>query len=315
MLTRSIENAQKKVEGRNFDIRKHVLQYDDVVNKQRTVIYDERRRILHGESLKEQTYGFIRKAVERVVSEHSARTGRHFDVDLAELLVDVQQNFPLYGISTADFESKEPEELSDFLEQRVLALYEQKETEVGRAVLRTQFPDITEEMLAAKAREIGALQMREIERVITLKAIDEQWIDHLNMLDHLRSGVSLRGYGQQDPVVVYAQEAFDEFDNLKERIQLDVIRKVFLVRVQEPKVERVSAYNIRGAGRAVPGTVDETGKRIAEKRLAPKIGRNMKCYCGSGKKYKQCHLPQDGGNPPEDWSEQYIRHYGEVPVG
>jgi len=314
LLSRSIENAQKKVEGRNFDIRKHVLQYDDVVNKQRTVIYDERRRILAGENLKEQTVGFIKKAVERVVNTHASRSGRHYEADYEALVAEAMQSFPISEFTAEDIEGKSPEEIIAMLEGKVLNLYEQKEVEVGHAILRMQFPDASEEQIATKAQEVGAAQMREIERVITLKCIDEEWIDHLNMLDELRSGVSLRGYGQQDPVVVYAQEAFAEFENLKERIQLDVIRKVFLVRLQEPKVERVSAYNIRGAGHAQPGLVDERGKRIAEKRAAPKLGRNTKCYCGSGKKYKQCHLPIDNGEPPEDWVEQYTKHYGEVPA-
>jgi preprotein translocase subunit SecA len=167
--------------------------------------------------------------------------------------------------------------------------------------------------LASRAAAYGEPTLREYERVIMLRTIDEHWIDHLNMLDHLRSGVSLRGYGQQDPVVVYAQEAFDAFENMKETIQLDVIRKLFALQLKGPKIERTSAYNVRGAGRMQPGMVDERGKRISARKTAAKIGRNMKCYCGSGKKYKQCHYRIDEGNPPDDWEAQYEKAYGEAP--
>ena len=314
LLTRSIENAQKKVEGRNFEARKHVLQFDDVMNKQRTVIYDERRRILEGGDLRDQTLGFIRSAVERVVNNNVVAHGRNVEVDYEALALEARQNFPMPTLEPEHFQGKTQAEMAELLYDMVFILYERKEEEIGRFILWQNNPEISEAELAARAREAGEPSMRELERVITLKSIDENWIDHLNMLDHLRSGVSLRGYGQQDPVVVFAQEAFDAFENMKEQVQLDVIRKLFMVRlqVQEP-IERKSAYNIRGAGRAEPGMTDEMGKRVSERRLAEKLGRNMPCYCGSGKKYKKCHLPLDRGNPPEDWVEQYVKHYGEEP--
>jgi len=314
MLTRSIENAQKKVEGRHFDIRKHVLQYDDVMNKQRSVIYEERRRILHGGDLREQTLDFLRDSVQSVVEANTIREGRQIEVDFEGVVVLAKQSFPLGELAPAEMEGKSPEEITETLEERVIGLYEGKDEEIGRVLLKLENPEISEEELAAQAAEEGGPKMRELERVITLRAIDEHWIDHLNMLDHLRSGVSLRGYGQQDPVVVFAQEAFDEFERFKDRIRLDVIRKVFLVHVAEPKIERTSAYNIKGAGRAMPGMVDARGKRIARIKVVPKLGRNMKCYCGSGKKYKKCHMQQDNGNPPENWPELYEKAYGEPPA-
>ena len=361
MLTKQIENAQKKVEGRNFDIRKHVLQYDDVMNKQRTVIYDERLNILRGGNLEDQTKDFIHGAVERVVNANAYREGRTYHVNFDDLMAEARQSFPIGDIDPAELEDKAPEEIVEILNERVLQLYELKEVEFGRVVLifiRSAHVDLQEGRppqnlnlvdsqrrtmgveredvkqwlsesvalleqyeanpkdpeLIHKVAAFGAPSLREWERVITLKAIDEHWIDHLNMLDHLRSGVSLRGYGQQDPVVVFAQEAFDAFENMKESIQLDVIRKVFTVQLQEPKVERTSVYNVRGAGRMQPGSVDTRGKRVAERKTAPKIGRNMKCYCGSGKKYKQCCMRiNEGGNPPDDWHEQYEKNYGEAP--
>ncbi len=335
MLTKAIENAQKKVEGRNFDIRKHVLQYDDVVNKQRMVIYDERKRILTGDDLREQTLGFIKNAVRLVVESATSGEGRNQVVDFEELLPELLRNFPISDLTPADLEGKSPEELRRFLEARVLALFEEKEREVGEAILKRFRPDMSEEDQKANAVEAGQLQMREIERVITLRSLDEGWIEHLNMLDHLRSGVGLRGYGQQDPVVVFAQEAFTEYQAFKDQLQLDVIRKCFLVRVDVPEPqEQRSAYNVKQAakpvatslgtsspapqgqfagGAAAPGGSTESGQRVAVQRTAPKIGRNTRCYCGSGKKYKQCHLPIDNDNPPEDWPEQFFKAYGHAP--
>jgi preprotein translocase subunit SecA len=323
LLTRSIENAQKKVEGRNFDIRKHTLQYDDVMNKQRQVIYGERRRILEGGSLKEAVSGYIDNAVKKVVEESTVRHGREWTVDYEGLIQAARGNFPIGELTLEDIEGKSPDEITEMFQRKVHNLYDQKELEIGRAVIMRMNPESAPEQVEAGAREVGAQHMREIERVVTLKSIDENWIEHLNMLDHLRSGVSLRGYGQQDPVVVYAQEAFAAFDTLKQDIQLDVIRKMFLVRIEAPVVERKSAYNIQaqgkpgtaGGGPVTPGGTTESGQRIAVK-AGPKLGRNAKCYCGSGKKYKQCHLPLDGGEAPDNWPELYEKAYGEsAPVG
>jgi preprotein translocase subunit SecA len=249
----------------------------------------------------------------------TARAGRDATVDYAELALELMKTFPLGSLRPEDMEGMTPEELTAEFERRVLGLYEGKEEEIGRVVLLNQNAAATDEELAQQARAAGAPHLREIERVITLRSIDENWIDHLNLLDHLRSGVSLRGYGQQDPVVIYAQEAFAEFETLKEQIEQDVVRKIFLIRVQEPErqaQQQRSVYNIRGTSRPEePGTrTDETGKRLSEQRGAPKIGRNTKCYCGSGKKYKQCHLAQDNGNPPDNWPEMYEKAYGEPPA-
>jgi preprotein translocase subunit SecA len=314
LLSKSIENAQKKVEGHHFDIRKHLLQYDDVNNKQRQVIYDERRRILEGASLREQILEFINTAVQRVVEDATLRQGRATEVDYEHLVAEAKANFPLPSLTEDDLSGKRPAEITELLSARVQALYETKERQIGRVVLRRMNPEITPEELAEKELATGEPHMRELERVFTLRSIDENWIDHLNMLDHLRSGVSLRGYGQQDPVVVYAQEAFDAFGEMKERIQADVIRKLFMVQIrEEPQVERTNVYNVRAQGRLMPGQTDERGKRLSAKRTGGKIGRNMKCYCGSGKKYKKCH-GQNEDTPPDNWEELYIQAYGEAPL-
>ena len=322
MLSRSIENAQKKVEGRHFETRKHILQFDDVMNKQRTVIYGERDRILTGGDLRDQTLDFIKAAVDRVVDDNNALHGRDSQINEAGVLTDARTNFPLHDLSPDDIRGRSTQEIRDLLFERVVEKYDDKQREIGEYILRRNNPDVSEAEIREKSFEMGAQSMREIERVISLKAIDEHWIDHLSLLDELRSGVSLRGYGQQDPVVVYAQEAFAEFENLKETIQLDVIRKIFLVRinVEEQKPQLRSASNIRAenkppAGSAVAGGAAQGPPVKVEtaRRAASKISRNAKCYCGSGKKYKQCHITIDNGNPPEDWEVQYEQHYGEKP--
>jgi preprotein translocase subunit SecA len=160
--------------------------------------------------------------------------------------------------------NKEPEEIREYLHELSVAFYELKE------------------------EEVGAEGMREIERVITLRTIDENWIDHLNILDHLREGVGLRGYAQVDPIVVYAQEAYEMFDALKERVGTEVITKLFRVAVRKNQdIERKSAFSIHGMGRGAEGGVS-SGKQTQVKRTLPKVGRNDPCPCGSGKKYKQC---------------------------
>ncbi|MCB1185574.1 preprotein translocase subunit SecA [bacterium] len=323
MLTRSIENAQKKVEGRHFETRKHILQFDDVMNKQRQVIYGERDRILSGGDLRAQTLEFIKGAVDRVVDDNSAAHGRDIEINEPGIFQDAKQNFPLYDLEPEHIKGRSTQEIKDLLFDMVVKRYDDKQKEIGEFILRRQNPDVSEAEIAEKAFDTGAASMREIERVISLKAIDEHWIDHLSLLDELRSGVSLRGYGQQDPVVVYAQEAFAEFENLKETIQLDVIRKIFLVRlnVEEQKPQARSSYNIRSESKPVEPGTGGGGTAVAERvrvettrRAAAKISRNAKCYCGSGKKYKQCHIKEDNGNPPEDWVEQYEQHYGEKPA-
>jgi preprotein translocase subunit SecA len=266
LLTKSIESAQRKVEGRNFEIRKSVLQYDDVMNTQRDVIYTERRRILHGENMREQMLTFIGELVDGLMAKVVLETTRKkHDVDVEALLQELQSSLPLLQVDPERIEHKEPEEIKEYLQEIALAFYEQKE------------------------EEVGAEAMRELERVITLRTIDENWIDHLNILDHLREGVGLRGYAQVDPIVVYAQEAYELFDALKARIGTEAITKLFRISVRkEQDIERKSAFNIHGMGRGAEGGVGGQQRQSQVKRTQPKVGRNDPCPCGSGKKYKHC---------------------------
>jgi len=266
LLTKAIENAQKKVESHNFDIRKTVLQYDDVMNKQREVIYAERRKILMGENLRDQTLGFMEGMVNSLVDRHVHQSTRaKYEVDYERLYAEIAQRLPLKDFSYEEIEGKEPDVLKRIIYEKAVESYEEKEQAIG--------PEL----------------MREIERVITLRTIDENWIDHLNALDHLREGIGLRGYAQVDPIVVFAQEAFELFDALKVKIQTDVVTRIFRVQVREEKpVERKSAYNILGAYQPT-STGDSRRGGVTLKRKIPKVGRNDPCPCGSGKKYKKCH--------------------------
>ncbi len=267
LLSKAIESAQRKVEGRNFEIRKSVLQYDDVMNIQRGVIYSERRRILLGENMREQMLTFIDEMVDVTVDKYIYETVRKkHEVDEDAMLQEIRSTLPLLPFEPEQIHKKEPQEIKEYLRELSLAFYEQKE------------------------EEVGAEGMREIERVITLRTIDENWIDHLNILDHLREGVGLRGYAQVDPIVVYAQEAYELFDALKGRIGTEVIRKLFRVSVRkDQEIERKNAYSIHGTGRGAEGGVTGAQQRQTQVvRTQPKVGRNDPCPCGSGKKYKQC---------------------------
>jgi len=268
-LTKAIESAQRKVEARNFEIRKSVLQYDDVMNKQREVIYSERRRILLGENMREQMLEFIDEMVNGLIDQFVYETTRkQHEIDTESMLQELGTKLPLMHVDPERLHDKDVDEIRNYIRETIVAFYEEKEKEAG--------PEV----------------MREIERVVTLRTIDENWIDHLNILDHLREGIGLRGYGQVDPIVVYAQEAFELFDALKGRIGSEVIEKIFRLAVQkEHEVERKSAYNIHGMSRGAEGGAGRPGQRQQKgtlKRVQPKVGRNDPCPCGSGKKYKHC---------------------------
>ncbi len=266
IVTKSIERAQKKVESRNFDIRRHVLQYDDVMNKQRAVIYQDRENILSGVDMREQVSSFLATAMEDVVRGNLHYTDRNQEViDVEGLWRELNLTLPIPDYFTA-------------------ARIEGKDA----GALISELQELAEELYEAKEAEIGVETMRELERYLTLRSIDEQWIDHLNVMDHLREGVGLRGYGQEDPVAVYAKEAFDHFETLKTSIQKDVVSKIFRVRIMthEEEEQKKSAYNIAGYSSADGGTAQ---RQRTVRRKEEKVGRNDPCPCGSGKKYKQCH--------------------------
>jgi len=255
MLTKSIEGAQKKVEGRNFGIRKHVLQYDDVMNKQREIIYAERRRVLEGENLKEQIENMIHSLIEDGVISYSQGDG--FD---AEKFVEYMYNLfmPRGSIEVSDIENLKTEEITEKVFEIAMKIYNGKE------------------------ERIGSERMREVERVILLQSVDSHWIDHIDAMDQLRQGIGLRAIGQQDPVIAYTDEGFDMFNEMNAHIKEDTIKYLFNITIEEP-VERKQVIDVDHLSSNIDEDADN--KTVRKEETA---GRNDDCPCGSGKKYKKC---------------------------
>ena len=254
MLTKSIEGAQKKVEGRNFGIRKHVLKYDDVMNKQREIIYAERRRVLEGENLKEQIENMIHSLIEEGVMSYS-QDG--FD---AERFVEYMYNLfmPRGSIEVSDIENLKAEEVIEKVYEIAMKIYNGKE------------------------ERIGSDGMRELERRILLQSVDTHWIDHIDAMDQLRQGIGLRAIGQQDPVIAYTDEGFNMFNEMNSHIKEDTIKYLFNISIEEP-VERKQVIDVDH----LSSNLDEDADNKTIKK-EESIGRNDDCPCGSGKKYKKC---------------------------
>ena len=255
MLTKSIEGAQKKVEGRNFGIRKHVLQYDDVMNKQREIIYAERRRVLEGENLQEQIEGMIHSLIEETVISFSQE-----EVFDGERFVEYMYNLfmPRGSIEVSDIENLKQEEIIEKVFEIAMKIYNGKE------------------------ERIGSDRMREVERVILLQSVDSHWIDHIDAMDQLRQGIGLRAIGQQDPVIAYTDEGFNMFNEMNSHIKEDTIKYLFNITIEEP-VERKQVIDVDH----LSSNADEDGDNKTV-RKDDSTGRNDDCPCGSGKKYKKC---------------------------
>lgn len=254
MLTKSIENAQKKVEGRNFSIRKHVLQYDDVMNKQREIIYAERKRVLEGENLKEEIeamiYSIIEQAVDMYLNENGLDEEAFKDYMYSQFM-------PKGSIEIEDMDKLSPKDVIEKVYEIAIKIYSSKE-----------------EM-------IGSDRFREIERVVLLQSVDNHWIDHIDAMDQLRQGIGLRAIGQQDPVLAYTNEGFDMFNEMNHHIKEETIKYLFNITVEE-KVERKQVVDVEYlSSNIVDGEVQQVKK-------GPETGRNEECPCGSGKKYKNC---------------------------
>ena len=255
ILSKSIEGAQKKVEGRNFGIRKHVLQYDDVMNKQREIIYAERRRVLDGENLQEQVQGMIKSIIEQAANMYSTESGFNED-GFKDYLYHIFM--PKGSIEIPDMEKLKIEEIIE------------------------QTYEIAMKIYGGKEERIGSERMREVERVILLQSVDSHWIDHIDAMDQLRQGIGLRAIGQQDPVVAYKMEGFDMFDEMTKHIQEDTVRYLFNITIEEP-VERKQVIDVDHLSSSA--TDDPDNKTV---KKDDHIGRNDDCPCGSGKKYKKC---------------------------
>lgn len=255
MISRGLENAQKKVEGRNFSIRKNVLEYDDVINQQREVIYGERRKVLYGEELKETILSMMDDVIHQLVESFAGEAKYSDEWDLPGLYAYVEQNvIPNMDFKVEDLVGMTKHDMRDFLATRTKHLYEVRE------------------------QELGAETMRDIEKAIMLRIIDEKWMDHIDAMDQLRGGISLRAYAQRDPLIEYKFEAFEAFQDMIFAIKEDVVRYILRMRVVAKPEERKMVANHGGGEDGVKKPV----------KVGEKVGRNDPCPCGSGKKYKKC---------------------------
>jgi len=259
VLSNAIENAQKRVEGKNFDIRKHVLQYDDVMNQQREVIYAQRKRVLDGENLKESILKMVENVIDRVIELYTGENP-HPDEWNVKGLIEYAESIFLpknsFHVTREQIESLTKEHLKEQLLSIALKRYEEREQEIGSEV------------------------MREFERVVMLQVVDRKWMDHIDNMDQLRQGIGLRAYGQRDPVIEYKFEGFEMFEEMIRNIQEDTVRIIYNAHLQQPpKREKVAEPLQASHGDAPASKTVVKGK---------KIGRNDPCPCGSGKKYKKC---------------------------
>lgn len=260
LLSKSIENAQKKVEGRNFGIRKHVLQYDDVMNKQREIIYGQRNKVLHGEDLRDNVMNMIEKVIDRTIPIYTEGYKYPEEWDLNGLMNHLQPIFlPQGSITFDDIESLTLETLKSAILEKAKEIY------------------------AVKEAEITPERMREVERAILLRVVDLHWIDHIDAMDDLKQGIGLRAIGQQDPVIAYKMEGFDMFDEMIANIQEETVKALFHATIQTETERKAVAKVTNTSG---TGDAEVTKKPV---KVDKKVGRNDPCPCGSGKKYKKCH--------------------------
>ncbi len=261
LVTRSIESAQKKVESRNFDMRKHVLEYDDVMNQQREVIYEQRRQILMKGDLRENIIDMINRVVDRTMTMYAPPDVYCEDWDLPAMITYAEEFYAPEGTLTVEkLQAMSREEMDEYLHKLAITHYEERENMMG--------PEI----------------MRELESLVMLKVVDSQWMEHLDAMDMLREGVGLRAYGQRDPLVEYKFEAYDMFEAMKSAIQDDIVRYIYRVNlVSQPKVED----HLANASVNNPNGDSETEKKQPVHNKE-EIGRNDPCPCGSGKKFKNC---------------------------
>ncbi len=271
MLTKQIESAQKRVEGHNFDIRKHVLQYDDVMNQQREIIYAQRKQVLAGEDMRAEIMNMLDQLIEKMVSEHCPKGTISEEWNLASLRTEVEKYFPVAGYDGAGqwFEGLSEKEMIALTQEHI----EESLLKTGKACYEAR----------KKAAEEAGADFSEIERVLLLRAVDNHWMDHIDDMDQLRTGIGLRAIAQRDPVIEYKFEGFAMFESMIEGIQEDTLRMLFHVSVQRPLEREQQALPLK----ATHG--DEEPEQKKPVRTSEKVGRNAPCPCGSGKKYKNCH--------------------------
>ncbi len=269
LISKAVENAQKKVEGRNFSTRKHVLQYDDVMNAQRTIIYAQRREVLDGENIRQNIINMIDSVIDDIVDTYCQDP---MNIQREALEQEVETELGITKIDAFDKSKVHADDIRDELKKKALSLYEEKE------------------------QYIGENQMRELERVVVLRVVDNLWMDHIDNMDELKDGIVLRAYGQKDPVVAYRTEGSEMFDQMVYEIKADVVKMLMNARKRENGVTRQETVKITDATLADSvinnaekhkGTAPNIGN-IPIVNKGPKVGRNDPCPCGSGKKYKNC---------------------------
>lgn len=269
LISNSVESAQRRVEGRNFSIRKNVLNYDDVMNTQREIIYKQRREILDGEDLKGNVLGMIKSLIEDIATPYFA--DEHINKE--GLLQELNANLTITELNSLQKPDVHLKEVIEEAVEKATAIYEEREN------------------------EIGSEELRELERVVTLKVVDEKWMDHIDNMDELKDGIGLRAYGQKDPVVQYRIEGFDMFDQMVLDIKTDVVKFLMHARKREGDIKREETVKITGEGlqnsaiNNLDGTMapkTSTPQNQTVINNEPRIGRNDPCPCGSGKKYKNC---------------------------
>ena len=268
ILSRAVESAQKKVEGKNFSIRKHVLQYDDVMNTQRGIIYKQRKQVLDGENIHENILHMINSVAEETIQEY---VGNGEDVNKEGLLQEIKTIFTVNDLETLSKKHLDVQEITDELKEKALQNYDKKAEEIGQ-------------------NEIG-----EVERVVMLKVVDQKWMDHIDAMDELKDGIGLRAYGQKDPVVQYRIEGFDMFDKMVNDIKHDVVKILLNINrvnnVERKQTVKITSQGLEQAVNALKNSTPQESKEVSHIPVTnegPKVGRNDPCPCGSGKKYKNC---------------------------
>ncbi len=277
LISKSIENAQSKVEGRNFSMRKHVLNYDDVMNVQREIIYGERKKVLDGANLRENIIGMIEDACSAIVDTYYSEI-EDGTLQKDAFIAEIQTSLNIEKLDSLDKEKVKANEVLAELKEKALKLYEQKE------------------------KDIGEKEMRELERVVVLKIVDAKWMDHIDAMDELKNGIGLRAYGQKDPVVQYRFEGGEMFDEMNLQIKLEIVKIMLHIVRNQRTIKRESNVEITSEGfdekaletihldkdTGLPQSAPSDSKPQPVVNQEPKIGRNDPCSCGSGKKYKNC---------------------------
>ena len=264
LISKAIENAQSRVEAHNFSIRKHIIEYDDVMNQQREIIYRQRREALQGENLKPAVFDMIEDMLDSIIEENTAEKTYAEDWNLEAINNEMPRIFGLQpNLTVESLEDMDREALREELLERVQQRYEAREKEFGEPI------------------------MRDLENYILLQTVDTLWKDHLLNMDYLKEGIGLRSYGQQDPLVAYKREGHEMFQQMIDRIKEETLQKLFHIQIQrEDQVQEMRAEQEDQP--MFYGPAEGPAKRQAVRKDA-KVGRNDPCPCGSGKKYKKCH--------------------------